>query len=276
MRSPQRRLSQLAQHAGAAAVTEQIQEPLPRANGRINHGFLGGVVGDVYRDSLGDKPRVSQDLSSWSSPSLIRRCAALGATDDQIAGCVEAGSREDVLASLASLAYSLEPGPPETCTVADITVQPSDGIDAMVGRLEEFGAVIIEAAAPESLIAQTELELTSAGAFGSEGREKPKAFSCLLHSPALCELMTNEHLLGSTRALLGRHCKRIALKELFAVEIPPGRPRQQFHREDQFWPWHHEPDAWCVSVLWAIDTFTEENGRDDNSLFFKLLSNSSH
>ena len=141
-----------------------------------------------------------------------------------------------MLTSLVSLATSLEPPSPETCTVADITVSPADGVDIMVSRLEEFGAGIIKQAAPESLIAQTELELTQVGAFGSEGQKKPMAFSCMLHSPGLCELMTNVHLLGASRGLLGRHCKRITLKELFAVEIPPGRQRQQFHREDQFWP----------------------------------------
>jgi ectoine hydroxylase-related dioxygenase (phytanoyl-CoA dioxygenase family) len=54
--------------------------------------------------------------------------------------------------------------------------------------------------------------------------------------------------------------KRIALKELSVFEVKPGKGKQNFHREDQFWPWHHAPHAWSLNMLWAIDDFTDANG----------------
>ena len=82
----------------------------------------------------------------------------------------------------------------------------------------------------------------------------------LLRAPALEGLYTHPAVLNCVKTLLGPYCRRVALKEIEIFAVQPGQGKQIFHREDNFWPWHHEPHPWACSVLWAIDDFTPENG----------------
>ena len=133
-------------------------------------------------------------------------------------------------------------------------------VDEMVEILERVGALIIKDAATQNAIDEIDEELEAAGAWKvsrtSNGRMQMDA---LLKAPACRQLLTNQYVLAVTRAALGQSCKRITLKELTVFEVQPGNPKQTFHREDQFWPWHHEPDPWSTNILWAIDDFTVEN-----------------
>ena len=44
----------------------------------------------------------------------------------------------------------------------------------------------------------------------------------LLHAPATRALVTNKHVLAVVDAVLGEHCKQVALKEMSVFEVQPG------------------------------------------------------
>ena len=44
------------------------------------------------------------------------------------------------------------------------------------------------------------------------------------------------------------------------IEIRPGEPRQQAHRDSDSWPIPLGPDPFIVNAIYALDDFTEENG----------------
>jgi hypothetical protein len=58
----------------------------------------------------------------------------------------------------------------------------------------------------------------------------------LVGAPATRQLLTNELVTSSVKELLGRHSKRLALKLLEVVYLPPGGKEQVLHREDGLWP----------------------------------------
>ena len=182
--------------------------------------------------------------------------------------CIAAGSGDAVLGELVALVRSLEPPPPQTVSVADITVQKAAPVDEMVRRLESFGAVVIERAADNHLMNRVEAELEAAGAWSMDP-DSPSAedgtgrmgMDGLVKAPSIEGLLAHPLALAAARGLLGKSCKRVTLKEIEIFAVQPGKGRQNFHREDQFWAWHHEPYAWAVSVLWAVDdNFSEASG----------------
>ena len=213
----------------------------------------------------GEQPRLDlEHLEDWSAVDLIRMAMARGASDADISACVVG---DDSVAALAALNTELQPPPAPTASVESITLPNTASADEVVAKLETFGIAIIEHAADEPLISLVESELHAAGAFDidppeSGGRPGGKRMwmDALFKAPSVAHLLTNELVLATGRKLLGGSCKRIALKELSAWEVAPGSGDGKFHREDQFWPWHHEPTAWCLNMLWAIDPFTPDNG----------------
>ena len=221
------------------------------------------IMSGFFRASLEDKPRL--DLEFTAPLQLLRRAQALGASEVQINACLLAGG--DITGALKALVTSLEPPPPGSVTVADLSVERTASPEEMVSKLHEYGAVVIRHAAEESLIAQIDAELEPWGAWSADATDRAPGsqegrmgMDGLLRAPSTEHLLTNPVVLSAVNALLGPHCRRIALKEIEIFAVQPGQGKQLFHHEDQFWPWHHEPHPWAVSVLWAIDDFTPENG----------------
>ena len=80
--------------------------------------------------------------------------------------------------------------------------------------------------------AEIDAQLETAGAWEiSRSKAGRMQMDMLLRAPATRKLLTNEHVLGVTRHVLGKSCKRIALKELSVFEVQPGQEAQKFHRE---------------------------------------------
>lgn len=185
--------------------------------------------------------RVTQDLAAWSVMELIRRAQALGGTDEQLNQCVAAdsGGASD---SLVALVRSLEPPPPASTTVADITVERDASLEDMLERLHTVGALVIKDAADPALLQQVDSELGAAGAWGREwsGLDGGRmGMDAIMFAPSVERLLTSETALSAVKGLLGPSCRRVALKELEIFAIQPGQGRQGFHREDQFWPCVH-------------------------------------
>lgn len=182
-----------------------------------------------------------------------------------------AGGESDVKEALRSLVRKLEPPPPEAARLEDMTVEAgSASVEDMVARLRTFGAVVIKNAADPEVINQVDAEVEKAGGWNKNptkelvpGRDAVGmrgGMELLMQAPALEKLYTNKVVLSAVNGLLGPYCRRVALKEMETFAVQPGQGKQLFHREDAFWPWHHEPHPWACSVLWAVDEFTAENG----------------
>ena len=89
----------------------------------------------------------------------------------------------------------------------------------------------------------------------------------LVKAPAIHRLLSHPVVLAASKALLCRSSRTVALKLLEIFRIPPtgedGIPHgreQLLHREDLFWPFHHQPHHWCIDMLWALDHFDADNG----------------
>jgi ectoine hydroxylase-related dioxygenase (phytanoyl-CoA dioxygenase family) len=244
----------------AAAAYPQPSEAEAENKYQTGHALMS----DILREDLADKPRIDADITAWSVLELLDRARGLGARDAQLNSCVLAG---DPRADLLALVRSLEPPPPSVARVEDFTVPRTASVGEVVARLDRFGACVIERCAEEALVAQVEADLEPWGAWSKEASDRAEGsrggrmgMNGLVHAPVCEHLLTHPTVLAAVNSLLGRSCRRIALKEIEIFAVQPGQGKQPFHREDQFWPWHHEPHPWAVSVLWAIDDFTPENG----------------
>ena len=261
--STKKRIGNIASHVVSAAVESEAKPPSsqvfesPLSPAAPQHGITPDERA-VHRQRLLDEPRMSKDLATWATADLIHRALAMGASDDDITACVDAPNSKALLMDIVT---SLEPPSASSATVEMITVERDESVEKMVDILETVGALVIKNAIPEEEIAEIDEQLDAAGCWkiSREGKGRMQ-MDGLLKAPACRKMLTNEYVLAVTRATLGRSCKRIALKELSIFEVQPGNPKQTFHREDQFWPWHHEPTPWTTNILWAIDDFTVENG----------------
>lgn len=248
-----RRLAQVARHLVAAKESEveaAAADEFPR---------------DEQRERLSElkknAPRIDKTLSTWTVSELMQRSLALGASEAAVEAALDSAASKSTLIDLVE---ALEPPPPSTATVEMVTVDPTTtSVEEMAAILETVGVLIISGAADEATIAAVDDELELAGAWEISRSKEQKGRmqqEMLMKAPATRKLLTNEHVLAVTRHVLEPSCKRIALKELSAFEVQPGQKKQGFHREDMFWPWHHEPHPWSTNILWAIDDFTAENG----------------
>ena len=203
----------------------------------------------------------------FAPAQLLRRVVALGATDAQLDGAVAA---PDTGAALRELAHSLSPPPSGGVAIEDLAVGPTASVEAIVQRLDRYGACVIRSLASDALMDRVDEECTSAGAWdaadlratGSNQTTNRMGIEVLMKAPSVADLLTHPLVLAAVNTLLCRSSKRVALKELEVFELQPGQGAEapRWHREDQNWPWHHQPWPWAVDVLWAVTPFTLENG----------------
>ena len=203
----------------------------------------------------------------FAPAQLLRRVVALGATDAQLDGAVAA---PDTGAALRELAHSLSPPPSGGVAIEDISVGPTASVEAIVQRLDRYGACVIRSLVSDELMDRVDEECTSAGAWnaadlratGSNQTTNRMGIEVLMQAPSVADLLTQPLVLAAVNTLLCRSSKRVALKELEVFELQPGQGAEapRWHREDQNWPWHHQPWPWAVDVLWAVTPFTLENG----------------
>ena len=80
------------------------------------------------------------------------------------------------------------------------------------------------------------------------------------HSSEFQTLFAHPHVLALAEAILGSHCEVIRVGSTTAIEILPGEEAQILHADDTIYPKKYLPFEVQISVLWALDDFTEENG----------------
>ncbi len=152
--------------------------------------------------------------------------------------------------------------------------------------LERDGCVVVDRVASDDQLARVRdelspfIEATKPGGDDFAGRHTRRTGGLIARSPASRELVTNELVLGSVKALLS-HATNFQLHLTQVIAIGPGEESQDVHRDQwafDFFPFPKGYEVQC-NTIWAMTDFTEENGatrvipgshRYDDKLQFKL------
>lgn len=84
--------------------------------------------------------------------------------------------------------------------------------------------------------------------------------SILARSPTSAELIAPQRLLDIIDPILLPHCVNYRIGSTTGIEILPGEADQVLHRDDEIYPMRMPGIEWQVSVMWALNGFTPENG----------------
>ncbi len=144
---------------------------------------------------------------------------------------------------------------------------PGAGLDEMVAAMNRDGAIILSQWVSDETVEAVKSELRPY--FDSEGTESQSDFNgydtlrlagILARSRTSAELIGCSSLLAIVDAILLPHCINYRIGSLTGIEIWPGESQQTLHRDDGIYPMRIPGIEWQVSVNWALDEFTAENG----------------
>ena len=105
--------------------------------------------------------------------------------------------------------------------------------------------------------------------FDQQGRASVSDFNgystlrlaCVLsHAPSSAALIAHPLVLEIADAVLLPHCLGYQVGSTTAIEIWPGETSQVLHRDDTIYPMRLPGMELQISVMWALQDFTEENG----------------
>ena len=145
--------------------------------------------------------------------------------------------------------------------------QATDSLATMTSALKDDGAIIIAHLLDEEVIDRFNGDLRDQ--FDSQGH----LFQCYFngyktlrvgavtkHSSEFPTLLAHPRILEIADVILKPHCEVCQIGSTTAIEILPGEVAQVLHADDTCYPSHLLPFEVQVSVLWALDDFTEDNG----------------
>ena len=144
---------------------------------------------------------------------------------------------------------------------------PGAGLDEMVAAMNRDGAIILSQWVSDETVEVVKSELRPY--FDSEGTESQSDFNgydtlrlagILARSRTSAELIGCSSLLAIVDAILLPHCINYRIGSLTGIEIWPGESPQTLHCDDGIYPMRIPGIEWQVSVNWALDEFTAENG----------------
>lgn len=92
------------------------------------------------------------------------------------------------------------------------------------------------------------------------GRATLRVNSVLDVSAASVEIVGHRRMMAVLDEILLPHCLEYLVGSCTAIEIHPGETDQVLHRDDTIYPLRVPGMELQVSVMWALDDFTEENG----------------
>ncbi len=144
---------------------------------------------------------------------------------------------------------------------------PGAGLDEIVAAMNRDGAIILSQWVSDETVEAVKSELRPY--FDSEGTESQSGFNgydtlrlagILARSRTSAELIGCSSLLAIVDAILLPHCINYRIGSLTGIEIWPGESPQTLHCDDGIYPMRIPGIEWQVSVNWALDEFTAENG----------------
>jgi len=144
---------------------------------------------------------------------------------------------------------------------------PGANVDELVAAIDRDGAIILSECVSDAMVEAVKSELRPH--FDAEGTGHQNSFNgydtlrlsqILARSRTSAELVVFSTLLAIFDAILLPNCINYRIGSLTAIEIWPGESSQVLHRDDDVYPVRVPGVEWQVSVNWALDEFTAENG----------------
>ena len=138
----------------------------------------------------------------------------------------------------------------------------------MADVLRAEGAVIIEdfvdASVAEQVLADLRPKFDSEDGLSTQsdfnGYDTLRINSVLDFSRASAEIVGHQRMLEVIDEILQPFCMSFQIGSCTAIEVLPGEADQVLHRDDSIYPIHLPGTELQVSVMWALDEFTIENG----------------
>ena len=144
---------------------------------------------------------------------------------------------------------------------------PNTPIAEVVSAIRTAGAAIVENFVSDDIADAVLADLRAP--FDAVGRSTENDFngyttlrvnSVLDISPASADVVGHRRMMQVLDAFLLPHCEAYLIGSCTAIEIHPGESTQVLHRDDSIYP-HHIPGIELqVSVMWALNDFTLDNG----------------
>ena len=152
--------------------------------------------------------------------------------------------------------------------VRPITSLPATTSDRVVcDALERDGCVIVEKLASADTVERIEQEMaldienTLSGNGDFVGYKTKRTHTVLTSSKTSGLLALQSRIMSVCETFLGPYCSKFQLSSSVAISLGAGEKRQEFHRDDLVYPLKHPTNQQSVvTVIWALDDFTEENG----------------
>ena len=140
-------------------------------------------------------------------------------------------------------------------------------VPAVVEAIRRDGAAIVENWIDDAVVDEVRGDLR--GAFDRVGQSTESEFngystlrinSVLDISPASAAIVGHRAMMRILDAILLDHCSSYLIGSCTAIEIHPGETAQALHRDDSIYPVRIPGVEFQVSVMWALDAFTDING----------------
>lgn len=147
------------------------------------------------------------------------------------------------------------------------TFSKGSATDDIVRALMKDGGVIVTNQASPELMDKVADELRPH--FDDQGHKFKNDFNgyttlrlagILALSRASAELIGHARVMEVADAVLKPHCESYRLGSSTGIEIHPGEEDQVLHRDDDFYVIRVPGVEYQISVMWALDDFTNENG----------------
>jgi len=133
-------------------------------------------------------------------------------------------------------------------------------LDASLAQLDRDGYVVLDGAiTPEQLAEAKQALAPLLGQLGRndfEGLQTQRVYSLLQKTRALDLLVAHPLIM----AILEKRLPDALLSACLAINICPGEKAQIPHYDAAFYPDSRQQKTLAISVIWALDPFTAENG----------------
>ena len=159
---------------------------------------------------------------------------------------------------------SVPPAPPARPLASFEKGTPTSEV---VNALRRDGAVVVRRQVDADLADTVLRELRPH--FDEQGRASESDFNgyrtlrlaCVLsHAPSSAALIAHPLVMEVADAVLLNHCLSYQIGSTTAIEIWPGETKQVLHRDDTIYPMRLPGVELQISVMWALQDFTAQNG----------------
>ena len=147
------------------------------------------------------------------------------------------------------------------------SLEPTVSIEDLLEILDRDGCAIIKNLATRETIDRigtelgSDIEDTLPGNGEFVGYRTKRTHTVLTNSKTAGLLALQPMIMAVTDKVLGPYCNKFQLSSSVVISLGPGEEKQELHRDDLVYPFKHPiTQQSVITVIWALDEFTEENG----------------